>query len=113
MNFIFEIDSLQHASPATVSRCGIVFLDQKILGWEVIINSYFMKQFPANIIKYKVSVSILGLYREESGVLFKFDHGFHPGEPLVPDEEQRKLVLPDLRGLFRLLPRPFQRRRCK
>jgi dynein heavy chain len=29
---LFETGTLQHASPATVSRCGMVFVDDKDLG---------------------------------------------------------------------------------
>jgi len=32
---------------------GIVFLESRNLGWEVIVQSYFMKQFPEVLSKYK------------------------------------------------------------
>ena len=31
---LYEVGDLQYASPATVSRCGMVFIDPKFLGWE-------------------------------------------------------------------------------
>ena len=38
---IFEVRDLDYASPATVSRVGIVFLEpDAVLGWQPIINSW-------------------------------------------------------------------------
>ena len=37
MTMMFETDDLQHASPATVSRCGMIYLEAKNIGWEVIV----------------------------------------------------------------------------
>jgi dynein heavy chain len=42
MNYIFEVEDLMHATPATVSRLGIIFFEIKSLGWEVIVKSYFL-----------------------------------------------------------------------
>ena len=53
MNFIFEVEDLAHATPATVSRLGIVFMEARNLGWEVIVQSFFLKEFPPVLIKYK------------------------------------------------------------
>jgi dynein heavy chain len=46
MTMLFEVDDLVHASPATVSRCGMVLLEPKNLGWMPLINSYFKKTWP-------------------------------------------------------------------
>ena len=37
---MFEVEDLAVASPATVSRCGMVFLEPKQLGHEVLVTSY-------------------------------------------------------------------------
>lgn len=41
MTMMFEVEDLIYASPATVSRCGMVFLECKNLGWDAVIKSYF------------------------------------------------------------------------
>ena len=36
VKIIFEVDELNSASPATVSRCGMVYMDHKELTWHSI-----------------------------------------------------------------------------
>jgi len=40
MTMMFEVEDLVHASPATVSRCGMVFLETKNLGWKALVKAY-------------------------------------------------------------------------
>lgn len=40
MTMMFEVEDLAYASPATVSRCGMVFLETKQLGWYALVKTF-------------------------------------------------------------------------
>ena len=45
MAMLFEVEDLEEASPATVSRCGIVYLSYPDLGWRPVVKTWMTKYF--------------------------------------------------------------------
>jgi dynein heavy chain len=46
MTMMFEVEDLSVASPATVSRCGMVFLEAQQIGWFALVKSFVQKMPP-------------------------------------------------------------------
>jgi dynein heavy chain len=46
MNMMFEVEDLDNASPATVSRCGMVYLEPRQLGWKPLVFAYTKYKLP-------------------------------------------------------------------
>ena len=37
---LFEVESLMNASPATISRCGMLFIGNNVLKWQGVIDRW-------------------------------------------------------------------------
>lgn len=46
IRIMFEVEDLLHASLATVSRCGMVYMDPEQLGWKNLVQSFARFQIP-------------------------------------------------------------------
>ncbi len=55
---MFEVQDLAVASPATVSRCGMVYLEPSILGLSPFVRCW-LKYLPATVAPYKEQFRIL------------------------------------------------------
>ncbi|GAB6032148.1 hypothetical protein CHUAL_010802 [Chamberlinius hualienensis] len=43
MRIVFEVSDLLHASPATVSRCGMIYIQPEVIGWLPLVKSFIDK----------------------------------------------------------------------
>lgn len=92
---------LQAASPATVSRCGMVYMEPASMGWRILLDSWIEtlpKHFTAEETKY-----IYTLIDWVADYLFEFIRG-HVDE-ISPTQDQN--ILKSLQKIYQSLLKPF------
>ena len=50
---IFEVSNLDNVSPATVTRCGMIFIDDNQLGMKTLLDT-FLKKFITNFSEQEI-----------------------------------------------------------
>ncbi|CAH2255707.1 dynein heavy chain 14, axonemal [Pelobates cultripes] len=74
MRMIFEVDSLSQASPATVSRCAMVYMDPVDLGWQPFVKTWLVQlatKLPPRGVQYLESLLSVSV---EEGLQFIRKH---------------------------------------
>jgi dynein heavy chain len=74
VKLMFEVEDLRNASPATVSRAGIIFVSDSDLDWEPVLKSW-LKQKPVNMAN--IFSSCFSRYVGSSTGPKSFGHLFH------------------------------------
>ena len=75
MHMLFEVGDLAVASPATVSRCGMVYMDPAILGWKAYVSTWNRKQ--STNVPEEIKEFIMQLFQVfvEKGIQFVRKYG--------------------------------------
>ncbi len=68
MKILFEVADLTVASPATVSRCGMVFIDDKVVSCSNLVVSFFNKLITTSHLNKDI---ILNLKNQVDSILVK------------------------------------------
>ena len=66
MRMVFEINSLANATPATVSRAGILYINEEDIGWQPFVDSWIHK-FESE----KIQATLSTLFAENVDVILK------------------------------------------
>ncbi len=71
MRMLFEVEDLSVASPATVSRCGMVYVSPEGLGWRPYVEMWIAKHIPEGFPE-DFKVNLLSMFDQNVDAGFKF-----------------------------------------
>lgn len=102
VNVIMEVDSISHASPATITRCGIVFMDRATEVWEPIIKTWVKEKLYGPLVNYsnKIEVTLLSVFGE---LIRAYADSLEP-DAYTPRQQPTSVLMSMLRLLDSLLP---------
>lgn len=69
---LFEVTDLRCASPATVSRCGMVYFHQDGLPWESLLDVWSRHSPTANLLGENLAAAVTDTLRESCAVCVAF-----------------------------------------
>ncbi|XP_040202767.1 dynein heavy chain 2, axonemal [Rana temporaria] len=84
VSLLFEVADLAVASPATVSRCGMVFTDHTSLGWKPYVQSWLEKRSKVE------AESLQRMFDKYVGKILEYKH--QNCKDLVPQEETSGVI---------------------
>ncbi|CAD7937238.1 unnamed protein product [Amoebophrya sp. A120] len=61
---VFEVENLRNASPATVSRAGIIFISPSDLGWKPVLTSWLAKRTEINANRFDEAEHIRDIFNK-------------------------------------------------
>jgi|JI6StandDraft_1071083.scaffolds.fasta_scaffold12177_8 dynein heavy chain len=98
MTMLFEVEDLSQASPATVSRCGMVYLEASMLGWKSLISGLKFGEYFAAFKQQIIEESIRLIE-----VMLQFKHLKYSivSEEMILVDCFRKLLVINLKELER------------
>ena len=102
VSIIMEVDSIAHASPATISRCGIVYMDRATEMWEPIIRTWVKAKLYGPLVNYgnKIEVTLLSVFGE---LIKAYADSLEP-DAYSPRQQPTSVLMSMLRLLDSLLP---------
>lgn len=94
MKMIFECDNLEMASPATVSRCGMIYVAPEACKWNLEMQEWISRDLAAERYSDKVKDILKSLFENKlDGVLDLFEkHGFKEPIPTVKNNLVKSMM---------------------
>lgn len=105
MTMMFEVEDLIVASPATVSRCGMVYMEPVSLGIQPLVDSWVTNQIPENVLIRKTLITKINRYFD---IFLKKTIDFIRDECEEPDESSNNQLAQSLTRMLSCFIEPYR-----